>query len=335
MNKSLIDQIINTFISHYGYSIFEYKNKYSDKLLWGIKKSQHCIVFGDLKEVFEIRDSINEWCLEIKNENLHLTYILLNDNNLSSEMIESIKSHIGYEQNQSTIIIVDRVELSILYYDPQVSDVAQAVQAVLASDRRRKDMNKKNTGITVTNIIIFINIVMYIITSYLSWNIWDANTEVLIFLGAKYNELIQKGEYYRLVTAMFLHGGILHIGLNMYVLKSIGTLIESTYGKLKFLLIYLLSGISSSLFSYFFSPAVSIGASGAIFGLMGAALIFGIKMRQKIGRDFLRSILQVILVNLILGFSISNIDNFGHLGGLIGGLVITSLFYVKSKGKEN
>lgn len=335
MDKTLIDQLINTFISHYDYSVFEYKNKYSDKLLWGIKKSHHCIVFGDIKEVFEIRDSINEWCLGIKNENLHLTYILLNENNLSLEMIESIKSHIGNQQNRSTIILINRVEFSISYYDPEVLDVAQAVQAVLASDRRRKDRNKKNTGITITNIIIFINIVMYIITAYLSWNIWDANTEVLIFLGAKHNELIRKGEFYRLITAMFLHGGILHIGLNMYVLKSIGTLIESTYGKLKFSLIYLVSGITSSLFSFYFSPAVSIGASGAIFGLMGAALIFGIKMRQKIGRDFLRSILQVILVNLILGFSISNIDNFGHLGGLVGGLVITSLFYVKGKGKES
>ncbi|MDS1005186.1 rhomboid family intramembrane serine protease [Clostridium sporogenes] len=176
---------------------------------------------------------------------------------------------------------------------------------------------------TITKIIIGINIFMYLITAFLSKNILSSDIRVLVFLGAKANSFINNGEYYRLITSMFLHGGLIHLALNMYALNSIGPLIENYFGKVKYLIIYFISGILSSYFSYLFSPSVSIGASGAIFGVLGATLIIAYKNRKRGGKEFLNNIISVIVVNLILGFSIPNVDNFGHIGGLIGGIIVT------------
>lgn len=186
---------------------------------------------------------------------------------------------------------------------------------------------RKNKQWLITYVLIAMNILMYLISAFLSENIFDIDIRVLIYLGAKFNPLIDIGQYYRLVTCTFLHGGLMHIALNMYALYAIGPLIERTYGKSKFLLIYFVSGIMSSFFSYKFSSKVSIGASGAIFGLLGAALVLSIKMRRVIGEDFRRNIISVILVNIIIGVSISNIDNFGHLGGLVGGILVSMLIF--------
>lgn len=176
---------------------------------------------------------------------------------------------------------------------------------------------------TITRIIIGINIFMYLITAFLSKSILSSDIRVLVFLGAKANSFINNGEYYRLITSMFLHGGLIHLALNMYALNSIGPLIENYFGKVKYLIIYFISGILSSYFSYLFSPSVSIGASGAIFGVLGATLIIAYKNRKRGGKEFLNNIISVIVVNLILGFSIPNVDNFGHIGGLIGGIIVT------------
>ncbi|MFA9379392.1 MAG: rhomboid family intramembrane serine protease, partial [Lachnotalea sp.] len=105
--------------------------------------------------------------------------------------------------------------------------------------------------------------------------------------------------------------------------------VETFIGKFKYIIIYFSSLILSSLFSFIFSEGVSIGASGAIFGLFGACLIIGIKNKSRIGKGFYQNILSVIIVNLILGFTISNIDNFAHVGGLIAGIGITFILMKK------
>ncbi len=175
---------------------------------------------------------------------------------------------------------------------------------------------------------------MYLITAFLSGSIFTSDIRVLIFLGAKVNSFINNGEYYRLITAMFLHGGLIHLALNMYALNSIGPLVEIYFGKVKYLIIYFISGILSSYFSYLFSSSVSIGASGAIFGTLGATLIIAYKNRKKGGKEFLNNIISVIVINLILGFSIPNVDNFGHIGGLIGGVIVTLLLMNRTKAKS-
>lgn len=121
----------------------------------------------------------------------------------------------------------------------------------------------------------------------------------------------------------------MHIAFNMYALNNIGRLIERVYGWKKFILIYIFAGLSGSLASFLFSPYVSVGASGAIFGLFGAALIMGLKLKKYINSNFLGSLASVIVVNVIFGFSSTGIDNYGHIGGLLGGLLMGALLFNK------
>ncbi|MGE5628282.1 MAG: rhomboid family intramembrane serine protease [Solirubrobacterales bacterium] len=224
-------------------------------------------------------------------------------------------------------IVVNKENNTIIYYN----HVSEAVlnEIYQCTVILQKNIDNKKTGLSVSNILIGVNIIIYIITAYLSGNIFDSNINVLIFLGAKVNSLILSGEYYRLITSMFLHGGLVHIGFNMYALYSLGPFVEKIFGRKKFTIIYFFSGILSSIMSFVFSPDISIGASGAIFGLLGAALIFGLKNKNKIGKEFMMNIIVVIGINLFMGFSIPNIDNFAHMGGLIGGILCTTLFYWK------
>ena len=123
---------------------------------------------------------------------------------------------------------------------------------------------------------------------------------------------------------MFLHGGIIHLMFNMYALCILGPGIERLIGKVKFIFVYLLSGITGCLFSMKFSSGLSVGASGAIFGLLGVTLVFAYlnKNKNQMSNELLRNITVLIGVNLLIGFSNTGIDNAGHIGGLIGGICI-------------
>ena len=186
---------------------------------------------------------------------------------------------------------------------------------------------EKNEVSKTTIVLIAINVIMFLISAYLSKSIFDINTYVLYILGAKENVAIAHGEYFRLLTAAFLHGGLIHLVVNMYALNALGGLIDKIYGVKKYLVIYFVSALSSSYLSYLMSDYLSIGASGAIFGLMGGAIVFAIKEKDKIGKGFLSNLLSVVALNIFLGLTQSNIDNFGHFGGLIGGIVIALIIY--------
>ncbi|MFN2290888.1 MAG: rhomboid family intramembrane serine protease [Anaerolineae bacterium] len=150
----------------------------------------------------------------------------------------------------------------------------------------------------------------------------STDTEVLVRLGAKVTPLIAQGEYWRLFTAMFLHIGIIHLAFNGYALLAIGTELERLFGSPRFVAIYFLSGLFSTTASYAFSYSVAAGASGAIFGLIGALAAFFTLHRERLGswgRARLGNIAFLIVVNLILGFTQPGIDNFAHLGGLVSG----------------
>lgn len=143
---------------------------------------------------------------------------------------------------------------------------------------------------------------------------------------------IQAGEYYRLVTGAFLHGNLLHLLFNCYSLFVIGSQIEGFLGKTKYLIIYLVSAITGSLMSILFlGNNWSLGASGAIFGLMGALVYFGYHYRVYLGNVMKSQIVPLILFNLLLGFTLSGIDNFAHIGGLIGGVLTTIALGIKYK----
>ena len=148
--------------------------------------------------------------------------------------------------------------------------------------------------------------------------------------GAKINEfIIGQGEVYRLLTAMFLHGGLTHLFFNGYALYVIGLNVERVYGHARFLLIYFLGGLTGSLFSLLFSPYASVGASGALFGIFGAEMVFLYRNRKLFGsaaRARLNNLLMLLALNLVIGITPgSNIDNWGHVGGLVGGLALSWL----------
>ena len=144
-------------------------------------------------------------------------------------------------------------------------------------------------------------------------------------LGMKVNELIIQGQLWRLITPVLLHGSFLHIAFNMYALFVFGPGLERHFGHGRFLALYLLSGFAGNVFSFLFSTAPSLGASTAIFGLLGAQGVFFYRNREiygKIGQRALINIITVAAINLVIGLS-PGIDNWGHIGGLIGGTLFT------------
>lgn len=146
-----------------------------------------------------------------------------------------------------------------------------------------------------------------------------------IELGANYGPAIQAGEYWRLVTSMFLHGGLLHLALNAWALYQLGALFELLVGSPRMLLVYFATGIAGSLVSAWFSKVPSVGASGAIFGLLGALIAFLVRRRGALtpqGKAILMQLLFWAGVNVVFGFSDPQIDNSAHLGGCAAGLLL-------------
>ena len=182
----------------------------------------------------------------------------------------------------------------------------------------------------VTFGIILICIIMFILSG------GGYNTYKLVAYGANFSALVRNGEVYRLVSYMFLHAGILHIVLNMYSLFIVGPRVEDFFGKWKYLLIYLFSGICGGLLSIGLTPnTVSVGASGAIFGLFGALIYFGYSYRGYIGAIVKSQVLPVVIYNLLMGLFIPGIDMWGHVGGLIGGILTANMLGTIENKKYN
>jgi rhomboid protease GluP len=173
----------------------------------------------------------------------------------------------------------------------------------------------------------------YAIAQHILLNAWDIQpkdnaviTTVLLQYGAKENTLILQGQYWRFLTPVFLHVSLFHLVLNMLNFVLLGLYLERLFGPIRFLLIYLLSGVISCIASFLFSAdAVSAGASGAIMGLVGAYSAFIVVHRKAMAWGGLFAILVLILVigiNLAIGFIIPNVDNSAHIGGLVGGGIL-------------
>lgn len=167
-------------------------------------------------------------------------------------------------------------------------------------------------------------VAMYVLSVLLSGSMFQPDLRALLLLGAKENTLIAQGQYWRLITATFLHANLIHIFFNGYALFALGPESERIYGTGRFLALYFLAGLGGSVASYLFSPAPSVGASGAIFGLIGGLGVFFFLSRRALG-DFARSQVQsmvaIAMINLIIGFASAGvIDNWGHMGGLVAGV---------------
>ena len=182
----------------------------------------------------------------------------------------------------------------------------------------------------VTYLIIAICIICYIVPILMG--IYDK----VIATYSVYGPDIRKGEYFRLLTGGFLHGGILHLFFNCYTLYIIGSQVESYLGKTKYSMIYFMSLLIASLTSMTFGgETMSIGASGAIFGIMGALIYFGYHYRVFLGNIVKTQIIPLVLLNLSLGFILTGVDNFAHIGGLIGGVFSTMALGIDNKSTKS
>ena len=178
-----------------------------------------------------------------------------------------------------------------------------------------------------TRVLIGINVVVFLAMAATTREFLDFNVPTVLRWGADFAILTASGEWWRMLTSMFLHGGILHIAVNMWALRNLGYTAELFYGRRNFLIIYFLSGLAGSAGTMVWNPIrVSVGASGAIFGVAGAlaALVYFKKLpvdRALLRRD-VGSIGGVIIFNLIIGARLATIDNSAHVGGLIAGTLL-------------
>ncbi len=204
---------------------------------------------------------------------------------------------------------------------------------------------------TFTFVFLAVNVFVFLLMQFAGGT---ENTDVLRQYGAKFNSLINAGEWWRLVTPVFIHIGYLHLLVNMYSLFALGPYVERLYGSARFVFFWVVTGIAGVLASYLASssgrhPAgmlgrflfrsgdgPSAGASGALFGLVGVLFVFGIKFRHELPEGFKRAfgtgMLPVILINLFIGYRLPMIDNAAHLGGFAAGCVLALLVGYKRPG---
>lgn len=182
-------------------------------------------------------------------------------------------------------------------------------------------------GITIT--LLVVNITMFLVETVMggSGSLFSGpSPRKLLDLGALFPPAIALGhQYWRLLTPMFLHAGLIHLAFNSYALYLFGFLVEDAYGKVQFTTIYFIAGFLASVTSFAFGPpiAVGVGASGAIFGLLGAWVVFNYRRRTSpMASANLRWALMLIGLNIILGFSIPGIDVRAHFGGLVAGALL-------------
>ena len=165
------------------------------------------------------------------------------------------------------------------------------------------------------------------------WYVGKGNiASISVMFGAKDNDLIRQGQWWRFITPIFLHGSFEHLIVNAFSLWQIGISMERIYGSKKYFVILIVAGIAGNLLSYALSPTLSLGASGALFGLVGAGLVFPVRFHQYMNPEDRRKILSQLatmaVINLALGFMLRGIvDNWAHIGGLVGGAVV-ALFFI-------
>ena len=198
-------------------------------------------------------------------------------------------------------------------------------------------MRKNVIKAPCTVLLAAVNVIVFFVLSFQGMT---ENAEFMLQHGAMYVPyLVGKGEYYRLFTSMFLHFGYDHLVNNMIALVAMGWNLELEIGKLKFLIVYFVSGLAGNVLSAWWdmqtgSMAVSAGASGAIFGIIGALLYVAVRNRGRIGEVSGRGLAFMVVVTLYYGFTSGGVDNMAHIGGLAAGFIAGVLLYWKRNYKH-
>ncbi|CDE98894.1 rhomboid protein putative membrane-associated serine peptidase [Clostridium sp. CAG:628] len=290
-------------------------------------------LMSDLRKVEVIRKTIKKKTYSFRSKVLNLLMNTRDEVTLTEEenvLSIKVKNITELKKNKFINDYFPNFKEKVVSKNNGIVDVLEMTEELnkktIKEDNELAKIFLKKDQPIVTYSIILLNIIVFML-SLLDYN-------MIINCFANYYVNVKNGEIYRLLTACFVHANFLHIFFNMYALYYIGPMVEKYYGKLKYLLIYLGSGIMGSLFSVVLSNNVSIGASGAIFGLFGSMLYFGYKYRATLD-GFVRSgIIPVLFINLILGFIVPNIDVYGHIGGLVGGLLLSYIVGVYRKCKK-
>lgn len=197
-------------------------------------------------------------------------------------------------------------------------------------------MKKNKIKAPCTVALITVNVIVFL---FLSFRGMTEDGMFLLEHGAMYVPyMIEKGEYYRIFTSMFLHFGFDHLLNNMVILAAIGWNLEYEIGQLKFVILYLFSGLGGNLLSAYWDIrvgdyAISAGASGAIFGVIGALLYIAIRNRGRIGDISGKGLVFMIILSLYYGYSSGGVDNMAHIGGLIAGFLLSVFLYRKKNRK--
>lgn len=190
---------------------------------------------------------------------------------------------------------------------------------IIDEDKKQENLIEKMKSWPMAYYIVAVNVFVFAIVHLTNILIAD-NWFVINF--SKYGQAIAlNNEYYRLFTAIFTHEAPMHLFFNCYAITILGHPIEQIFGKRKFLIIFLVSGLFGSLTSFIFSAGYSIGASGGVFGIFGVHLYLFIKNKTTYLKVFGKDMLQLLVINVIVGFVLPNIDYYGHFGGIIGGFL--------------
>jgi membrane associated rhomboid family serine protease/Tfp pilus assembly protein PilF len=202
-------------------------------------------------------------------------------------------------------------------------------------------LRRQSTSMVVTQVFFGINVAVYLAMLFAGVSMLDNPAgQDLVRWGANFGPLTLSGQYWRLLTCVFIHGGLLHIAFNMWCLWDLGALAESLYGHWTFAVVYLLAGVGGSLGSVIWNPNVlSVGASGAIFGIAGAVIAsfylgeFSLPRAAVAGT--LRSVVVFVGYNLFFGAVIARVDNAAHIGGLVTGLLLGALIAKAAPDRDN
>ena len=232
--------------------------------------------------------------------------------------------------NEKLIKDHDGIELII--------NVTKDINEKTEKENRSYENTFKPKKIIITPILMLLCVIVFVLSIFIDGfgAIGSITNYAALVLGGNYRELVvNSNQIWRLVTYIFVHASLIHLLVNMYSLYIIGTQLETYIGKAKYLIIFLISRICGGVHSCLASNSISVGASGAIFGLLGAMAYFGYHYRLYLGNVLKTQIIPIIFINLMIGFMLSGIDNFCHIGGLIGGLFCTMALGIKGKSKKS
>ena len=293
-----IIRINNNYIHNeeqYNFEQFKIKN-----IMKQIKRKTLSFTINTLNIDLNVADRV-----EVKNEK--------NVDNISIHELSEV------QKNKDILSVFPNIKTDLFEGNDSLDliiNVTKDINNKTESDNKKFEKIFSKKKLFVTYILMGLCFLMYIVTLIMG----SSNVTYLI-LGANYAPLVKNGEIFRLITYAFLHGSIIHLVVNMYSLFIAGRQVENNFGKVRLLIIYFISALSGGLLSALFSDGISIGASGAIFGLLGALVYFGLQFRLYLTDALVSKIIPIIIINLLIGFTVTGIDNACHIGGLIGGFL--------------